>query len=231
VPGKADPSSVLSVLEPSDPLSDVEGNVYIFRLTDAQAAHAPSDIAEVKDRIESDVRAGRAYVKAMENAKKLLESTKKDRLPAAAAAAGRAVLPTGFFSKGGGFGPTTIPNYPIESDARDKLVNDAYEKLLAQATPQNPHPVALIELPSEKRVLVAELGDVSSKLRPEQSFRDRLLVALSLKRQQGQDLAAQWFRPDAVKARLGYRSADPEQEKKEKEKENESQNTEEVALD
>jgi hypothetical protein len=233
VPGKADASSVLSILEPSDPLADAAGNVYVFRLTDAQAAHAPSDLAEVKDKVEADVRAGRAYARAMDDAKKLLESAKKDRLPAAAAAAGRNVIPTGFFSKGRfGFGPTTIPNYPTDADAREKLVNEAYDKLLAQATPENPHPAALIELPSEKRALVAELGDVSSQMKPDDSFRNRLRIARGLAYRQGQELVEQWFRPQAVKARLGYRPADPEAEKKEQEKDREdSSNTEEAALD
>jgi hypothetical protein len=229
VPGKADPSSVLSILEPSDPLSDVARNFYVFRITDAQAAHAPSDLAEVKDKVEADLRAGRGYARALEDAKKFLEAAKKDRVPAAAAAAGRNVVPTGFFSKGRfGFGPTTIPNYPTDQDGRDKLVAETYEKLLGQATPQNPHPVALIELPSERRVLVAELGDVSSQMKPDESFRDRLRMARTLAYREGQELAAQWFRPEAVKSRLAYRSADPEAEKKEKEKE--SHEPEEASL-
>ena len=220
-PEKADPSSVLSIMEPSEPLESM-GDVYVFRLTDAQAAHPPADLAEVREKVESDLRAARGYARALEEAKKFLEAATKDRLPAAAAAAGKEVVPTGFFSRGQfGFGPTTIPNFPTEQEARDRLVQEAFEKLLAEATPQKPHPVALIELPSERRVLVAELGDVTSQLKPDESFRERLRVARQIAFRQGQDLAAEWFRADAVKNRLGYRSADPEADKKDAEKKTE----------
>ena len=61
-----------------------------------------------------------------------------------------------------GFGPTTIPNYPVDFTVRQRLVQDAFD-LLSKATPDAPHPVAMIDLPTERKVLVAELRDVTSR--------------------------------------------------------------------
>lgn len=229
VPAKADPAQVLSVLEPSEPLEDFDGNFYFFRLTAAQAAHAPADVAEVRDQVQSDVAAGRAYAKAVDEAKKLAEAARKDKLETAAAAAGRVVKATGDFGRRGQFGPTTIPNYPLDADARTAFVAQAYEKLLADATPDRPHPVAVIELPTERKVVVAELAGVKSQLKEAGAFADRLLAARQMEFTQERELTAEWFRLDAVKARLQYRSADPEEDKRHEE-EKRKRNAEQAAL-
>jgi hypothetical protein len=224
VPEKADPARVLSVLEPSEPLEDFDSNVYFFRLTDAQAAHAPTDLAEVREKVEADVIAGRAYARAADEATKLLEAARKQGLDPAAAAMGRRVIATGNFSQGR-FGPTTIPNYPLEADARRTLATEAY-KLLEQATPQRPNPVAMITLPSERKILVAELAGVTNQLNDNQNFVNRMDVARRLAFRQVQDLVTTWFKADAVKSRLGYRSADPEEDKRKA-----SEGPEQAALD
>jgi hypothetical protein len=218
VPDKADPAQVLSVLEPSEPLEDFDGNLYFFRLTDAQAAHAPTGLAEVRQQVESDVANGRAYAKAIEEAKKLAEAAKKDKLETAAAAAGRVVKATGDFNHGrGGMGPTTVPNYPLDADARVAFVAQAYEKLLGEATPDRPHPVAVIELPSERKVVVAELAGVKSQMKESAAFAERLVTARQMEFAQERELAADFLRADAVKSRLNYRSADPEEDKRREE--------------
>ena len=216
VPKKADPAQVLSLLEPSEPLEDFDGNVYFFRLTGAEAAHAPSDVNEVRDRVVADVLTGRAYARTIEEAKKLLDAAKKESLEKAAAAAGRVVKTTGSFSRGRFGLPTTIPNYPLDPEGRGAFVQQAYQ-LLTEATPDRPNPVMVIELPSERRVLVAELAGVTSQLRDNQAFIDRLMVARQMSFRQASELAADYFRTEAVKSRLGYRSTDPEEEKRQQE--------------
>lgn len=205
VPKKADAAAVLDKLEPSQPLEDADGNVYVFRLTDAQSARAPENLAAVREQVESDLRASRAYERALAEAKKFVEAASKDRLPAAAAAAGRAVVPTGAIGRGMfGMGPTTIPNYPTTPETRQRLVAQS-SKLLADATPDAPHPVALLELPEEKRIVVAELGNVTSRIQADRAFETKLGVANQITFQEAQDLAAEWFSPDAIRQRLNYR--------------------------
>jgi hypothetical protein len=215
VPAKADPAAVLSILEPSEPLEDFERNVYFFRLTDAQPAHAPTDLAELRQQVEQDVVAGRAYAKAVDEAKKLLDQAKKDSFEKAAAAAGRAVKTTGSFGQRSG-SPTTIPNYPLEADARQAMVAQA-QKLLTEATPDKPNPAMVIELPSERKVLVAELAGVTSQLPEQFAFAERLRAARQMAYREMQTLAADYFKADAVKSRLGYRSLDPEEDKRREE--------------
>ena len=206
VPKTADPTAVLSPLEPSQPLEDADGNLYVFRVTDAQAARPPENLAAVKEQVETDLRYARAYERAQAEAKKLVEAAKKGGLQAAATAAGRKVVETGTIGRGFlGFGPTTIPNYPTTPETRQQLLG-LTQTLLTDATPDAPHPVAMVELPEEKRVIVAELRDVSSRIQADQSYATHVYVASQLEMQEAQELAVDWFKPENVKARLNYRS-------------------------
>ena len=210
VPQRADAGDVLSLLEPSHPLEDADGNVYLFRLTDAQPAHAPQSLAEVRDQVEQDLRTARAYEKAVEEAKKLLEAAKKNGLAQAAAAAGRQVVATGTISHGFyGMGPTTIPNYPTSPESRMMLAGQGM-LLLSEATPDAPHPVAVVPLPEDKKVVVAELGNITNRLPADQAYLTRIGVAHQMEFMQAQDLAAEWFTAPAVKARMPYRPLDEE---------------------
>lgn len=206
VPKTADAAAVLSILEPSQPIEDTAGNSYLFRLTDAQAAHAPAELAEVREQVEADYLAARAFEKTQQEAKEFLESAKKDGLAVAAAAAKRPVIATGTISRGMyGMPPTTIPSYPTTPESRQLLVMQSY-LLLSQATPDAPHPVAMVLLPEEKKAVVVELGEVTSRLPTDQVYLTQLGVAHQMAFQEAQNLAAEWFNEEAVKARLQYRS-------------------------
>ena len=214
VPQRADAGDVLTLLEPSQPVEDADGNVYLFRLTDAQPAHAPANLAEVREQVEQDVRTARAYEKAVEDAKKLLEAAKKGGLAQAAATAGKKVITTGTISHGFyGMGPTTIPNYPTSPESRMMLAGQG-SLLLSEATPDAPHPVAMVPLPEDRKVVVAELGNITNRLPEDQAYLTRIGVAHQMEFQQAQDLAAEWFTAPAVKARMQYRPLDEEREKK-----------------
>jgi len=208
VPSKADEAAVLSLLEPSQPLEDADGNIYLFRLTDAQAAHAPSGLAEVRDQVEADYRAAKAFERAVDQAKQFVDAAKKDGLSQAAAASGKQVIATGTIGRGMfGLPPTTVPNYPTTPESRQELIGRAYQ-LLSEATPTAPHPVAVIELPEERKVVVAELGTVTSTMPAEQMYFMRMSLAREMEFQQSQDLAADWFNADAIRSRLNYKPLD-----------------------
>lgn len=214
VPQKADAAAVLSVLEPSQPIEDFDGNVYLFRLTDAQRAHPPTSLAEVRDQVETDFRASRAFEKAVEDARKFLDAAKKNGLAKAAAEAKKLVVATGTISRGMyGMPPTTIPNYPTSAPSVGAVAAQAY-RLLGQASPDAPHPLVLIELPDEKKVVVAELGEVTSLIPEETAYYTRNMFAHQMAFKEAQDLAAEWFNEDAVKARLGYRAVNEDDQQK-----------------
>jgi hypothetical protein len=212
VPEKAEASAVLRIGQPSQPVEDIEGNVYLFRVTDAQRAHPPQGLAEVLEQVVSDYRAAQAFERTQDAAKKFVEASKKDGFAKAAAAAGKNVVATGTITRGMyGMPPTTIPNYPTTAPAvRAELANLAYNTLLAQATPDAPHPVALIEMPEEKKIIVAELGEVTSRVPAEAAYLVRNEMAHRMTYSEAQDLAAEWFTEDAIKARLNYRSLEDE---------------------
>ena len=84
----------------------------------------------------------------------------------------------------------------------------------AEATPDKPNPAMVIELPSERKVLVAELAGVTSQLPDQFAYAERMRAARQLAYQDAQALAADYFKADAVKSRLGYRSLDPEEDKR-----------------
>ena len=59
----------LQLLQFSRALTDFDArNTYFFRLADAERAHAPESLDEVKEQVASDVRVSRAYKQAREQA-------------------------------------------------------------------------------------------------------------------------------------------------------------------
>ena len=53
------------------PLRNSDGNVFLFRVVDAQPAHIPETIDEVRDRVEVDLRLKKAYEEALVHAESL----------------------------------------------------------------------------------------------------------------------------------------------------------------
>lgn len=190
----------LRLFQPSETLSDSSKNNYIFRLTAVSPAHAP-DLKEIYARVEEDARTRTAYAAALAEARKLLDDAKKQGLSAAAVAAHRAVTSTGSFRLNQRF----IPNFIAGPNAVDALIGKT-RALLEEATPDHPHPVALVEMPGERKVVVVELADVSLDANDSELFHDKLRALAVEEMQQVERLAQKWFSYDAVAARLNYTS-------------------------
>ncbi|MDB5329993.1 MAG: hypothetical protein JWP03_1144 [Phycisphaerales bacterium] len=209
VPFVTDPArksdSLLQVLQPSEQLSDFSENAYVFRLTDASPAH-PADLAEVRARVESDAQAKAAYDAALAAAKKLADSARKDGLLKAAVADHRVVVSTGAFSFDQRM--PKIPNFEADFMSTAALTDKAHS-LLSDATPANPHPVAVVEMPADKKVVVAELADVTLDI-PSDRLALMKIRTIANEQQQGSEMLAQsWFNYDAVVKRLDYKSEEP----------------------
>ena len=224
--GEAADAKALQLYQFSEPLRDDDA-VYFFRLTAAEKAHAPASLAEVKDQVANDLRLARAYERARETANSLLKSAREQGLPAAAAAQKQKLITTGAFDRTyetGQFiqqfnmtlpGPP-IPNYPVEGDAKKKIIDTAYD-LLAKATPKNLHPRTIVEFPGDKKVAVVELGRVTNKLDQSLTNMARVRLQAQLRRTRSMDLIAKWFDYDAVKARLNWRPIQEEDRTEDKE--------------
>ena len=198
LPGK------LQLFQPSDPLTDDAKNTYMFRLTAADPAHAP-DAAAVTARVEEDARTAAAYMAANENARKLLDAAKAQGLAAAALAAHKPISSTGNFRLSQ---QAFLPNFIASPAATAALVGKA-RALLEEATPSNPHPVALVEMPSDRKVMVVGLADVAMDSSDDRTlFLEKFVAMEREKITKVEALAQTWFKYDTVLSRLGYVSDD-----------------------
>jgi hypothetical protein len=209
--------ATLKTLEFARPLTDADGNVYLARFTDAEPAHEPAALAEVKERVEADVRLARGYAAAKAAAGRALADADQRGLASAAAGAGAKFSTTGFFGRETLFDQRMmfmpLPGFDDPDPfVKQMLVRTAFE-LLDKATAERPHPRAILPLPSQRKFLVVELAAVNNTLTPSQSFRTSVEIRADLAREQARPLIAQYLGYDAVKARLRYRPDRPEEEK------------------
>ncbi|WP_428939233.1 hypothetical protein [Fontivita pretiosa] len=207
-PDQRDQPAVLSLYEPSKPLPDDAGNVYIFRLTDAVPAQRPGSIEPVREQVVADWKKARAFEAARAAAQQLLEAARQHAAGLAAAAVDRKLITTGAFSLN-----EPVPNYPLSSRSQAKLGLEAHALLgaiaraastTAPATQPLQRPMGLVELPADGKVAVIELVEVRSDLKPEIAELARLRAASGLRQAYQQLMLSDWFTYEAVAARLGY---------------------------
>ncbi|MDB5354090.1 MAG: hypothetical protein JWN24_543 [Phycisphaerales bacterium] len=201
------PGDLLQVLQPSEQLSDYSENAYVFRLTDASPAHS-ADLAEVRARVESDAQLQAGYAAAQTAARQLADVAGKDGLSKAAVASRRVVISTGPFGFNSPYS-FEIPNFEGDPASTRALMARAHD-LLSQATPGNPHPVAVVEMPGGRKVLVAELADVTLDIPADELAMVKLQQTAQEQSQITEQLAHGWFNYDAVTKRLNYKPEDAE---------------------
>jgi hypothetical protein len=189
----------LQVWEPSQPLTDLSQNFYVFRLMAAEPAHAPTDITPVLAQVTKDWRIAQAYELARQAATKLAESAKANGLAQASRTAGLAMLATGPISPRS---PRNIAGYPLTDPAAQQDLGQAARKLLQMSSQADPHPSTLFELPTVQRVGVAELATAQLEF-PEWYVQSEVVGA---QRQMNMvKLASDWFEYAKVVNRLDYR--------------------------
>lgn len=186
-----------ALLEPSAPLKDSSDNVYIFRVTARDPAHSPP-LSQQLAQVQADYRLSAGYDAAVSAAKKLLENAQTKGLVAAAKADNRPVITPAPFQPG-----DFISDYPLKYDSQSELGRKA-EELLTQASSQNPHPLTVVELPADRKVVAIQLLGVVSHIPSDQMY----LLELTRTRLEAQRLREQvshdFFNYDAVKTRLNY---------------------------
>jgi len=197
MPGSA-PLAPLVPLQPSDPVKDSNSNIYVFRIVQRDPAHTPP-LKDISGQVAADVQATHSYQAALGAAKGLLEASRKHLL---SAVAGLQNIPVSTTPRP--FAPgSEIPGYTASTDITSALGRRAGE-LLREASAEDPHPLALVELPADKKVLVVQLIDVAARITPD----DLYFIQLVRTRQEGAqvrtDITAHYFSYDAVKARLNY---------------------------
>ena len=195
----------LQLWQPSDLLHDPDNNTYVFRITDESPAHSP-DLAEVRARVEADAATKNAYESANAAAIKFMEAAKRDSFTRAALDDHRPVLTTGVF-KPHSF-VESFPNFKASPEATSALITKARD-LLAEAGPNNLHPMAVVPMPGERKVIVAQLGDIFLTAPESDLYAAKLQTARGQEMFANESLADAYFDFAAVSARLDYHAEDP----------------------
>jgi len=217
----------LRPFEPSELLQDPSGNAFVFRLTAFEPAHRPP-LADVEQEIVTQLKLSAGYQLAHEQAVKLLNNAQVEArlrkeqnmadlqgLPAAAKAAGKPLIQAGPFRPRTLQPMQSLPGYEI-ADLGDKFMfTKAVEDLAKVQTPTNLHPSTLIELPGERKVVVAEMGDTILIMPAGEIYvANQVLAPMARNAMEtgkftqeptpGTDLLAEWFDLKNVIARVKY---------------------------
>jgi hypothetical protein len=193
-----DHPEVIEVLQPTPPLR-LDDTVYFARVTEALPSQPPPELAEVRDRVETDLRLKLAYDLARQQAQQLLDSAQQGRLAEAAQQAGVQLIETGHFQGG-----SPVPGYTLPRAANVDFAREAFKLLSLAAETGQDHPIRLIELPSAGRVIVAELQEVQALWTEQTHYLAEGQAAAQLAQIMEQPLRMQWFDYNSLVSRTGY---------------------------
>jgi hypothetical protein len=205
--GSVGVSGALQIWQPSDVLTDSEHSSYEFRLTDASPAHA-ANFADVRARVESDALLKAAYDSAEAAAAKFADAARKGSFTRAAFDDRRVMTSTGSFEprqileRSG-----MIPNFLASKEATTVLALKAQD-LLTEASAADPHPIAVVPLPAERKVIVVQLADVTMQGTEPTFYFQKMGAAQQFEMRDSEGLAAKYFDYSAVCTRLDFHPDD-----------------------
>jgi hypothetical protein len=205
---KNSPRGALAIAQwqPSNPISDPDHNIYVFRISGTDAAHQAA-MSDVKDQVVADCKIAAAYAKALKAGRLLLSSANALGLDAAIA---RTKLPPALMTDPfspeairSGRAPAVIKPLILESDSARQLA-EVSQQLLITSPAHDKRPQLLAELYADRAVAVIELHEAAPSWDAESRPFFAALVTARLQEDQKIPLELTLFKPDAVAARLGY---------------------------
>ena len=195
----------VELLRPSPVFTEAAGDaIDIVRLSDVKPSHPAADLDAVRAAVEADVNTAAAYGLAKAQADGLVTAAATGTLQSAAAAARITPIATQ---------PLSIQDVAIDGlvpplgDATHDFLTQAFGLLDTFDPVRNPHPVKVIELPAQRRLIVAQLTFVNARWTPNDYYAFRVGAADVLRREQTTAANLSWFRPEAVLQRTGYKPA------------------------
>ncbi len=138
----------------SKALSGFDGSTYIFRLVDAQPAHAPQSLDEVREQVVADAKAIAAYESLVAEQDAWRQRVIEEGLDAVAASAGASVVDLPPFQKVAGE-QGRPPSLPRVGESRPLV--DAAFALTQRDTDMPTDPQQIAELPIAQRLAVVPL--------------------------------------------------------------------------
>jgi len=206
---KNSPAASLAIVlwQFSNTLEDPEQNVYIFRITGSDPAHAPV-LSDMKDRVAADWKAAAAYEKALEAGRALLAGAQLHGLDQAAS---QAKLSSPILTES--FDPIVLAEEEQSGISIPPLVLQHYSVLQLGAAAQqlivtpsgaNHRPQGLAELYADRIVSVIELYEAKPSWNAdEEPFLAMRTAELAASQTRG-PLLSTLFTPQAVSDRLNY---------------------------
>jgi hypothetical protein len=190
---------LLSLFQPSKAIADASRNLFIFRITAADPAHKPNDLAEVREQVERDWKRQQAFSLAKTEAQKLLDAARGPGLESAAD--GKKVVTTGEFM----LNPSTnLEPYHLTGPAVIDFLRCVRGLTSTLSQPDHPRPISLVELTADEKVAVVEIISAQSMLTPQNvKYAQAQLSAEALQQFRSQT-TMEWFGLDSVMERTGY---------------------------
>jgi hypothetical protein len=217
----------ISLWEPT-PAFRNNDDLVIARVAAADPTHVPASVEEVREKVIADAKLAAAREKAKQAAQALLDAATKGNkfLQTVANEQKLKTITTGPLRSDQANAPdATIPNTDIKGRAAEQLITGAFKLLTqparegsalrpttqatplvasTQPTPFKEHPIGLIDLPADGKVVVAEVDSLKpSWTKESQAFPDAL-VASRERMENEMILRNQWFNYDNVTQRTNY---------------------------
>jgi len=194
----------LALFQASPPLHDNSGNVYIFRIIEADRSHPPARLDEIETRVRNDWRTNEALKRARDAAKLLVESAKTRGGLQQAINAGSAqlkLITTTPFSEG----EQSIEGYKLGNEAAtSRFTRDAFELLAERLRTGNEHPVGVFEAPQAGVVIAAQLEKATPTIKDAMLDLRIAYQQQMLERQRQAEMLFKWLVPKNVEKRVNY---------------------------
>lgn len=208
----------------SEPFIDQEGNAYVFRTIAIRPPRAPESWEVVKEDLIRDIRLQKASEVAKRHAEELTAKAKQVGLEQAAnadpaladklrMAPGQPVLrtPEPFARIDTRYGqPMPTRLMELGWDQEGRFVDTVFD--LASETTTQPSRIVLYPMKHLRRWVVAELEEIVPVTEAEYE-QEREMAREMLRRQRWVQFASNWLDPENIRARVDFKSAEPEQTK------------------
>ena len=179
--------------------------VDVARVTSVTPSAPAADLDAVRTTVETDCRLAAAYDLAKAKADRLVAVAHDGPAMAAVAdAAGLRPIPTQ---------PLTLESTTIDglnpplADAATEFMTAAFGLLDGYDPVRNAHPAKVIPIPAQHRLIVAQLQFVNARWSAANYYQFRLDAAARLREDQATIARQEWFSPDAIVNRTGFKSS------------------------
>lgn len=201
----------MALFEPSPLLRDPAENVYVFRLTAFEGEHV-APLEQVREQMVQNLKLSAAYDDARQQAEAVRAAAGSSAnhptggLPTSAETAKRKLIVAGPINPR----MMEVPGYDLAGDpAAQQTFLMSIAGLSARATPDQPHPSTVVELPAQRKALAVELRALERSWPaaedPAMQARSLDMARTQLFRDRAIDMALlNWFDADTVAKRTQF---------------------------